>query len=68
MHELCMSVSPCTFRHLILLQVIRWNIIGAVDIASEVALFAMSILLVQDLKMDFGKKAFVVIAFGLRLP
>jgi len=28
----------------------------------------MSILLVKDLKMDVGKKAFVVIAFGLRLP
>ncbi|KAL8692562.1 MAG: hypothetical protein Q9224_003931, partial [Gallowayella concinna] len=48
--------------------VIRWDIIGAVDITTEVALFAMSILLVKDLKTDVSKKAFVVVAFGLRLP
>ncbi|KAL8887479.1 MAG: hypothetical protein Q9215_004954 [Flavoplaca cf. flavocitrina] len=48
--------------------VVRWDIIGAIDIATEVALFAMSILLVKDLKMDTSKKSFVVIAFGVRLP
>jgi len=48
--------------------VVRWDIIGGIDIASEIALFGMSILLVKDLKMDVSKKAFVVIAFGLRLP
>lgn len=49
-------------------QVVRWDIIGAIDIATEVALFAMAILLVKDLKMDVSKKSFVVVAFGLRLP
>ncbi|KAL8923699.1 MAG: hypothetical protein Q9208_004451 [Pyrenodesmia sp. 3 TL-2023] len=48
--------------------VVRWDIIGAVDIATEAALFAMSVLLVKDLKMDISRKAFVVTAFGLRLP
>ncbi|KAL8769758.1 MAG: hypothetical protein Q9209_004374 [Squamulea sp. 1 TL-2023] len=48
--------------------IIRWDIIGAIDITTEVALFAMAILLVKDLKLDISKKAFVVIAFGVRLP
>ncbi|KAL8752043.1 MAG: hypothetical protein Q9199_006009 [Rusavskia elegans] len=48
--------------------IVRWDIIGAIDIATEVALFAMAILLVKDLKMDVSKKSFVVVAFGLRLP
>ncbi|KAL8728264.1 MAG: hypothetical protein Q9166_005504 [cf. Caloplaca sp. 2 TL-2023] len=49
-------------------QIVRWDIIGGFDIATEVALFAMSILLVKDLKMDVSKKIFVVTVFGLRLP
>ncbi|KAL8809619.1 MAG: hypothetical protein Q9200_003254 [Gallowayella weberi] len=49
-------------------KVIRWDIIGAIDMATELALFAMSILLVKDLKTDVSKKAFVVIAFAMRLP
>ncbi|KAL8999920.1 MAG: hypothetical protein Q9169_001326 [Polycauliona sp. 2 TL-2023] len=48
--------------------IVRWDIIGAIDIATEAALFGMSILLVKDLKMDVSKKTFVVVAFGLRLP
>lgn len=50
------------------LQIVRWDIISSLDIVSEVVLFAMSIFLVKDLKMDFSRKAFVVGAFGLRLP
>ncbi|KAL9013964.1 MAG: hypothetical protein Q9173_001362 [Seirophora scorigena] len=46
----------------------RWDIIGAIDIVTEVALFAMAILLVKDLKMSISRKGFVVLAFGLRLP
>ena len=37
------------------------------DIALEVALFFMAILLVKDLQMDTKRKIFVVAAFGLRL-
>ncbi|KAI4112533.1 MAG: hypothetical protein LQ345_006332 [Seirophora villosa] len=48
--------------------VTRWDIIGAIDIVTEVALFAMAILLVKDLKMSISRKVFVVLAFGLRLP
>ncbi|KAI4228446.1 MAG: hypothetical protein L6R36_001637 [Xanthoria steineri] len=48
--------------------IVRWDIIGAIDIATEVALFGMAILLVKDLKMDVSKKSFVVVAFALRLP
>ena len=62
--ELQSCVVLCTKS----LQVVRWDIIGAIDIATEVALFAMAILLVKDLKMDISKKTFVVVAFGLRLP
>ncbi|KAI4237843.1 MAG: hypothetical protein LQ349_001538 [Xanthoria aureola] len=41
--------------------IVRWDIIGAIDIATEVALFGMAIHLVKDLKMDVSKKSFVVI-------
>ena len=37
------------------------------DIALEVALFVMAILLVKDLQMELKRKIFVVTAFGLRL-
>ena len=37
------------------------------DIALEVALFVMAILLVKNLQMEFKRKIFVVAAFGLRL-
>ena len=37
------------------------------DIALEVALFVMAILLVKNLQMELKRKIFVVTAFGLRL-
>lgn len=37
------------------------------DIALEVALFIMAILLVSNLQMELKRKIFVVTAFGLRL-
>ncbi|KAK3169736.1 hypothetical protein OEA41_009120 [Lepraria neglecta] len=46
----------------------RWKIIGAFDIAIEVALFAMPILLVKGLKMALVRKITIVVVFGLRLP
>ena len=48
-------------------QVTRWRIINSMDIALEVALFVMAILLVKNLQMELKRKIFVVTAFGLRL-
>lgn len=45
----------------------RWKVINGMDIALEVALFVMSILLVKNLQMELKRKIFVVTAFGLRL-
>ncbi|CAF9920580.1 MAG: hypothetical protein HETSPECPRED_004291 [Heterodermia speciosa] len=47
--------------------VTRWRIINSMDIALEVALFVMAILLVKNLQMELKRKIFVVTAFGLRL-
>ena len=49
-------------------QFLRWKLIGAFDIATEIALFLMAIYLVVDLRMPFHLKAFVVTAFAFRLP
>lgn len=49
-------------------QFLRWKLIGAFDIATELALFVMAIYLVVDLRMPFQLKAFVVSAFAFRLP
>jgi hypothetical protein len=49
-------------------QYSRWIYIGAVDIVTELAIFAMSIYLVAALKMSLKMKATVVTAFALRLP
>jgi hypothetical protein len=45
----------------------RWYAAIALDMASEVALFAMSVYLVWDLQTSFDRKARVVFAFALRL-
>jgi hypothetical protein len=45
----------------------RWEAIGIVDMATDVALFFMSVLLVKDLQMSWQPKAVVVAAFGTRV-
>lgn len=45
----------------------RWKTVAALDIVSEIALFAMSIQLVWNLQTSFSKKSEVVFAFALRL-
>lgn len=47
---------------------LRWQIIGALDGVTELALFAMAIYLVLGLRMNLQLKAFVVSAFAFRLP
>ncbi|KAF2141108.1 uncharacterized protein K452DRAFT_229461 [Aplosporella prunicola CBS 121167] len=46
----------------------RWNVVGALDIATEVSLFGIAILIVSRLHMALRLKALVILAFGLRLP
>jgi hypothetical protein len=46
----------------------RWIYVAAVDIATEVAIFGLSIYLVAGLKMALKLKATVVMAFAVRLP
>jgi hypothetical protein len=45
----------------------RWEAIGIIDMATDVALFLMSVLLVKDLQMAWQPKAVVVAAFGTRV-
>jgi hypothetical protein len=49
-------------------QFARWQFIGALDIVTEVALFAISLYLVWGIQMSRGSKSIVVAAFGCRLP
>lgn len=45
----------------------HWKTIAALDISSELAIFAMSIHLVWDLQTSVRRKGKVVFAFSLRL-
>ncbi|MCJ1396697.1 hypothetical protein MMC18_009589 [Xylographa bjoerkii] len=47
---------------------LRWQIISAIDIITEIALFAVAIYIVQGLQMPLLRKATVVLAFSFRLP
>lgn len=46
----------------------RWVYICALDIATELAIFGLSIYLVAGLKMSMKMKGTVVMAFAIRLP
>lgn len=46
----------------------RWQYVCALDIITEISIFAMSIYLVFGLQMAIRMKAMVVLAFALRLP
>ncbi|MCJ1291175.1 hypothetical protein MMC34_002718 [Xylographa carneopallida] len=46
---------------------LRWQIISAIDIITEIALFAVAIYIVQGLQMPLRRKATVVLAFAFRL-
>lgn len=45
----------------------RWQASAALDIISEAALFAVAVYMVEGLKTSVSKRAFVSLAFGLRL-
>jgi len=49
-------------------QFARWQFIGALDVITEVALFAISVYLVWSIQMSRNAKSLVVGAFGCRLP
>lgn len=57
-----------TLMQLIPLQLVRWQIVAAIDIATEVVLVCLAVYLVHDLKMKIMNKAVVVLAFFFRLP
>ncbi|KAF2793645.1 hypothetical protein K505DRAFT_276673 [Melanomma pulvis-pyrius CBS 109.77] len=46
----------------------RWNVINALDVISELILISLPLSIVWTLKMEFGLKARVVLAFALRFP
>jgi len=46
---------------------LRWQIISAIDIITEIALFSVAVYIVQGLQMPLLRKASVVLAFGFRL-
>lgn len=46
----------------------RWQFITALDIVVEIMLVGLAVFLVHDLRMSFGRKGVVVIAFLFRLP
>ncbi|KFZ03048.1 hypothetical protein V502_11277 [Pseudogymnoascus sp. VKM F-4520 (FW-2644)] len=47
---------------------VRWQVVLAFDIITELALVGNSVYLVQELQVPLGKKIVVVLAFALRLP
>jgi len=48
--------------------VTQWAGIGAFDIATELAIFSVSVYMVSTLQMSFRSRAIVVFAFACRLP
>jgi hypothetical protein len=52
---------------LTILQFARWEVIGTLDIVTELALFLMAIYLVHGLQMSLKAKAIVVAAFAARV-
>ncbi|KAK5658295.1 hypothetical protein OQA88_2270 [Cercophora sp. LCS_1] len=46
---------------------VRWQAVAVFDIISEVAIFAVSVYMVRNLKLSTAKKSAVFFAFGIRL-
>lgn len=72
-HERCVNVvsqSPPRLIHLLITpsQLLRWDIICAFDIVTEILLFASAVYLVWELQTEFGRKATIVAGFACRLP
>lgn len=55
-------------HNLIVKQLLRWQILVAIDIAIEAVLILLSFFLVWKLQMEWQKKAIVVLGFAFRLP
>lgn len=50
------------------MQDIRWQILTAFDVVTEIGLLALPIQLVWNLQMPRSKKAMITVAFWIRLP
>jgi hypothetical protein len=59
------SSSNCK---LTLMQFLRWQLISVFDIAFELSLVGMTILLIWGLQTSLENKMAVVFSFGMRLP
>jgi hypothetical protein len=46
----------------------RWQIITAIDIITEVALFVFSVFLIYGLQMALKPKLVILVAFAARIP
>ena len=52
---------------LVIAQLLRWQILGAVGCAFEVAIFGVAIWLLWSLRTTRGNKAMVLASFSFRL-
>jgi hypothetical protein len=50
------------------MQLLRWQVISAFDIAFELCLVGMAIYLVWNVQTSLETKLTVVFSFGMRLP
>lgn len=49
-------------------QILRWKVVTAFDVATEVLLNLMSVIIVLPVQLTFRMKFNVVLAFLFRLP
>lgn len=49
-------------------QDVRWQVVTAFDIITELILLALPVHLVWKLQMPLTKKAMIIVAFWIRLP
>lgn len=49
-------------------QFIRWQVVAAFDIITEVSLFGIAVYMTYGLQLSFSNKTVVLLAFALRLP
>jgi hypothetical protein len=59
--------STPSFQNSSFVQYLRWQLIAAFHIITEICLFMLVLYLVHGLQMQLKKKAIVVTSFGLRL-
>ena len=50
------------------MQLLRWELITVFDSITEIGILALVVALVRPLQMKLQKKAYISLAFSLRLP